>query len=159
MHPPPDGANPLLYTVLVFLHMLLSMLAVGFNFTYVIWILRGTRDQAMLPFALKTVKFIDDYLANPFYLIAGLTGVLMILMGKQIGSFLWVAIAIYVVAMLVAYLIYTPLLGRQIRVLAAEGPDSAAYQQVAQRSSIVGAGMGAAVLVIVALKIFEPSFW
>jgi hypothetical protein len=159
MHPAPEGANPALYTLLVFLHILLAMMAIGFNFTYVVWIRRGTANPDSLPFALKGVKFLDDYLANPMYLAAGVTGVLMILMGKQVQSWLWVAIGLYVVDMLAAYLVYTPLLGRQIKALATHGAASAEYRSIAGRSNVIGALLGVGALVIVALKIFEPAFW
>ncbi len=65
MHPPPEGAQPFIYTLLVFLHIFATMTAVGLNANYAIWIACGTRDPASLPFALRGVKFIDDYVANP----------------------------------------------------------------------------------------------
>ncbi|MDX2161888.1 MAG: DUF2269 family protein [bacterium] len=159
MHPAPDGANPTLYIFLVFAHILTALMAVGFNFTYVAWIMRGTRQPESLSFALRGVKFLDDYIANPLYIAAGVTGVLMIAMGKSVASWLWVAIGLYIVDMLAAYLVYTPLLSRQIRVLNDKGAASAEYKQIATRSNIVGALLGVGALVIVALKIFEPAFW
>ncbi len=159
MHPAPEGANSLIYTVLVFAHILTALMAIGFNFTYVVWIQRGTRHPETLSFALKGVKFIDDFLANPLYIVAGITGLLMILMGKSVASFLVVAIIIYLVDMAAAYLIYTPMLSKQITLLADKGAESAEYKAHATRASTVGAALGMAALVIVALKIFEPALW
>jgi hypothetical protein len=159
MHPAPDGANPTLYIVLVALHILGTIIAIGFNFSYVAWIQRATNSPQHLEFALRGVKFLDDWVANPCYLLVGASGLGMVLLGKPIASFLWVAIALYVIAMVVAYAVYTPLLGRQIRVLAANGPNSIEYQQLATRSNVIGAMMGVMVVVIVLLKIFEPTFW
>lgn len=159
MHIPPDGANPFLYTLLVFIHIFATMVAVGLNASYVIWILRGAKDAASLPFALRGVKFIDDYVANPCYLIGGATGVLMIVMGKAVAPFLWVAIGLYVLAMAMAYGMYTPLLSRQIKTLEAKGAQDAEYQTLAQRSNQIGATMGVLVVIILLLKIFEPPLW
>jgi hypothetical protein len=159
MHPAPEGANSALYTLLVFAHILTAMMAIGFNFTYVVWIQRGQRNPETLPFALKGVKFIDDFLANPLYIAAGVTGLLMILMGKSVASFLVVAIILYLIDMAAAYLIYTPMLSRQIKILADKGFSSAEYRTIAGRSNVVGALLGVGALVIVALKIFEPTFW
>lgn len=159
MHPPPEGAQPLLYTVLVFVHIFTTMVAVGLNASYVIWIVRGSKESASLPFALRGVKFIDDYVANPCYLVGGATGVLMILMGKTVAPFLWVAIGLYALAMVIAYGVYTPLLSRQIQTLAAKGAGDAEYQRLAQRSNQVGVLMGVLVMVILWLKIFEPPLW
>ncbi len=36
MHPPPEGANPLIYTLLVFLHIVTTTTAVGLNASYAI---------------------------------------------------------------------------------------------------------------------------
>ncbi len=159
MHPPPEGAQPFIYTLLVFLHIFATMTAVGLNASYAIWIARGTRDPASLPFALRGVKFIDDYVANPCYLIGGVTGALMIAMGKSVAPFLWVAIALYVVAMALAYGVYTPLLSRQIKMLDAKGSGDPEYQTLARRSNQVGVTMGILVIIILALKIFEPPLW
>jgi hypothetical protein len=159
MHPAPEGANPSLYSLLVFLHIVFAIIAIGYNFAYIIWIRRGTSSPQHLDFALRGVKFMDDYVANPCYIGAAITGFLMVFMGKPLASFLWVALAIYFVAMSVAYGIYTPLLGRQIRVAAEHGAESVEYQTIATRSNIIGAAMGFMVIIIVALKIFEPVFW
>ncbi|BCX03778.1 MAG: hypothetical protein KatS3mg053_1716 [Candidatus Roseilinea sp.] len=159
MHPAPPGASPALYVLLVFVHIFTTMVAAGLNASYVIWIMRGTKNPASLLFALRGVKFIDDYLANPCYLVGGLTGVLMILMGKAVASYLWVAIGLYVLAMAIAYGVYTPLLSRQIKTLDALGPDHPEYRMLARRSNQVGAAMGILVVIIVALKIFEPPLW
>ncbi|MGB9632245.1 MAG: DUF2269 family protein [Chloroflexaceae bacterium] len=159
MHLPPEGAHPQIYALLVFAHIFTTMVAVGLNASYVIWIRRGTNDAASLPFVLRGVKFIDDYIANPCYLVGGATGVLMIVMGKAVAPFLWVAIGLYVLAMALAYGVYTPLLSRQIKTLEARGTDDAEYKALARRSNQIGAVMGMLVLIIVALKIFEPPLW
>ncbi len=158
MHPAPENANAVIYIILVYIHIMSGMIAIGFNFTYVVWIQRGTRNPDSLAFALKGVKFLDDYIANPLYIITGLSGLVMILMGKAVATWLWIAIIIYVIVMAVAYLIYTPLLSRQIKILAEKGVESSEYRQIANRSNAIGALMGMAVVVIVALKIFEPTF-
>lgn len=159
MHVPPEGAPPLIYTLFVFVHIFTTMVAVGLNASYVIWILRGTKAPTSLSFALRGVKFIDDYVANPCYLAGGITGVLMIAMGKAVAPFLWVAIGLYVVAMVIAYGVYTPLLSRQIKTLEARGANDPEYQTLARRSNQVGAAMGALVVIILLLKIFEPPLW
>ena len=146
-----------LYLLIKYLHIVLMVFAVGFNFSYVVWTLRGEKDPTHLAFALKGVKFIDDYLANPCYIGVAITGFAMVAMGKKILPFLWLAIALYAVAMVVAYVIYTPLLRRQLQTLEADGPDSQAYKTLSKRSSMVGASMGGLVLIILVLKVLKPS--
>lgn len=83
----------------------------------------------------------------------------MIAMGKPVAPFLWVAIGLYVLAMALAYGIYTPLLSQQIKTLEARGVEDAEYRALARRSNQVGAAMGVLVVIILALKIFEPPLW
>ncbi len=83
----------------------------------------------------------------------------MIAMGKPVAPFLWVAIGLYIVAMAIAYEVYTPLLSRQIKTLESRGINDAEYQMLARRSYQVGITMGVLVVVILLLKIFEPPLW
>jgi len=66
-----------LFTTIKFIHILLAIIAFGFNATYAIWITRAQRHPEHLDFALRGVKILDDYFANPAYLLllaSGLTG-------------------------------------------------------------------------------------
>jgi hypothetical protein len=149
--------DSLIYHILLFLHILAAVAAIGLNFSYAIWIVRGQKDTASLAFALKGVKFVDDYIANPLYLLAFATGLAMILMGKTVEPFIQWAILLYLIAMVIAYAIYTPTLRSQIQTLEKNGLSSALYQTIAKKSQMIGIIMGVMVLVILALKIIKPS--
>ena len=66
-----------LYPYVKTLHILFAIIAVGFNASYAVWLVRGQRDPAHLAFAVKGVKFMDDYIANPCYLLLLLSGLAM----------------------------------------------------------------------------------
>jgi hypothetical protein len=63
------------YNVLKYGHVLLAMTAVGANLTYGIWqgaiVSRAPEHEG---FVLRGIKFIDDRVANPCYLLLLLTG-------------------------------------------------------------------------------------
>jgi uncharacterized membrane protein len=147
------------YTAIKFVHILLAITAVGFNASYAAWLVRGQRSPENLSFALRGVKFIDDWVANPCYLLLFLTGVLMMLLAPWPLTTRWldVAIALWLVAIVLGYGVYTPTLRRQIQVLAAEGPTSPAFQALGVRGQIVGGALGLVVVVIVALMVFKPG--
>lgn len=148
-----------LYAVVVFAHVLLIAVAIGINISYAIWIARGSREPGQLAFALKGVKFLDDYIANPCYLGAAATGlVLLALRGWQVEPWLGLALALYLAAMLLAYGVYTPLLSRQIRALDG-GTASIACTRLAARSNQIGQLMGVLVVLIVLLKTLKPALW
>jgi uncharacterized membrane protein len=150
-----------LYTAVKFLHILLAMVAVGFNASYAVWLVRARRSVENLEFALKGVKFMDDYLANPAYiglLISGL-GMVLLLPWNLLRSFwLEAAIVLWVIVALLGYGVYTPTLSRQIKVLAAKGPKDEQYRWLDQRAQRVGPALGVIVLVIIGLMVFKPTF-
>lgn len=148
------------YTVIKFLHVLLAIMAVGFNASYGIWIARAARVPENLLFALRGIKFIDDRLANPGYGLLLITGLAMVLVGHLSLTTFWLAAALtlWVILVLVALLVYTPTLRAQIRVLEDAGPTSAEFVALNRRGTIVGAMLGVAVVVIVFLMVTKPTF-
>jgi uncharacterized membrane protein len=152
---------PWYYTLLKFLHIFVAIVAVGFNATYGIWLARAQRDPDHLDFALRGVKLLDDYFANPAYLLLLVSGVSMVLIaGYPLFSTFWLlaALILWVAAVAVGYLLYTPTLSRQIQVLAASGAKSAEFQTLSTRGTILGIGLAVIVLVILALMVFKPTY-
>jgi uncharacterized membrane protein len=64
----------MLYLYLKWLHVLSAILAVGANTTYGIWLARASQNPDNLPFTLKSIKMLDDRVANPAYGLLLLTG-------------------------------------------------------------------------------------
>jgi len=61
------------YLLLKWLHALAAIIAAGSNFTYGIWITRASRNPDVLPVTLRSIKLIDDRVANPAWVAAHLT--------------------------------------------------------------------------------------
>jgi uncharacterized membrane protein len=66
------------YLTLKLLHILLAITALGANLTYGVWIARSKMQPEFATFALRGVKFIDDRIANPSYLLLLPTGAAMV---------------------------------------------------------------------------------
>lgn len=149
-----------LFTIVKFLHILFAIIAFGFNATYAIWLIRAQRNPAHTDFALRGVKFMDDYFANPAYILLLLSGLTMVfLVPYQLTTF-WIAgaIVLWIIAIVLGYGVYTPTLSRQIRVLAASGADSAEFRALSTRGTIVGITLAVLVLLILILMVFKPTF-
>jgi uncharacterized membrane protein len=148
------------YEIMKFVHVLLAIIAVGFNASYAIWLRRAARAPEHQSFALRGVKVLDDRFANPAYGLLLVTGLIMVLTtpGLDLTTF-WVLVALilYVVTVAVAAGVYTPTLRKQIEVLEAEGPASARYRALARRSTVSGAALGVIVVVIVFLMVTKPT--
>lgn len=148
------------FTTIKFIHILLAIVAFGFNATYAIWIRRAERHPEHLDFALRGVKLLDDFFANPAYLLLLVSGLVMVfLAGYQLSTFwLLAALVLWLVAIVLGYGVYTPTLRRQIRVLASAGPQSAAYRSLSTRGTVVGITLAVLVLLILVMMVFKPTF-
>jgi uncharacterized membrane protein len=143
-----------------FIHVLLAIVAVGFNASYGIWLARSAKaPQATQSHVLRTIKFLDDRVANPAYGLLLITGFIMALSAGIPFSRLWIAagIGLWLVLLFVGLGIYTPTLRDQIRVLESEGPGSDEYQRLAARGRSVGIVLGIIVVVIVFLMVTKPA--
>ena len=142
-----------------FIHVLLAIVAVGFNASYGIWLARSANaSQATQSHVLRTIKFLDDRIANPAYGLLLLTGLFMIF-SAGIPVRLWIALAIglWLVLIFVGLGVYTPTLRDQIRVLESDGPGSEEYRRLSARGRTVGIVLGIIVVVIVFLMVTKPA--
>ena len=63
-----------LILLLKLVHVLAAIVAVGSNVTYAFWLNRAGREQGRLLFALQGVRALDRRIANPAYIVLGITG-------------------------------------------------------------------------------------
>jgi uncharacterized membrane protein len=148
--------------LLKWLHVLAAIVAIGANVTYGIWIARASRNpDAVLPFTLRGIKLIDDRLANPAYGALLVTGLLMVFTSGLSLTTPWLltSLILYVVAILVGLLGYTPTLRRQIQLLDSDGVQSPGYQAAARRGTTLGIVLAVLVVVIVFLMVVKPGLW
>jgi hypothetical protein len=147
------------YQALVFIHVLSAIIAVGYNATYAVWLTRGGMDRKHLAFALRGIKFMDDYIANPAYFLLLLTGTTLVMLSGRLWNELWIelALGLWVVLLVLAYGGYTPALARQIRVLDEVGPDDPAYRSADARQTALGVALTIVALVIIGLMVFRPG--
>jgi len=151
----------MLFLLLKWLHVLSAIVAVGANVTYGIWLTRASRSPDVLPFTLRTIKLIDNRIANPAYGLLLVTGLSMtfVLPLPLTTPWLLTALVLYIVLVLVGLLGYTPTLRRQIQVLDSEGSGSSNYQALARRGTMLGMALAVLVLVIVFLMVMKPGLW
>lgn len=148
-----------LYLFLKFLHVLLAIVAVGFNASYGIWTARAAKEPEHELHTLKGIRTLDDRFANPAYLLLLVTGVSMVLVGDLSFGTLWIsaALGLYVVMALVAVTMFTPTLRKQIALVEAGEQRSDAHATLARRSSLVGGVLALLVIAIVFLMVTKPT--
>ena len=148
------------YPIIKFIHVLAAIIAVGFNLSYVVWFAKGKIEHSHLLFALKGVKLMDDYIANPCYILGLLTGGLLAwLGGYNILATGWIfyPLIIFAIMGIVAFGFYSPTLSRQIAILQDQGPESPAYEAIDKRQTLLGIILFFLALVIVVIMVVKPA--
>jgi uncharacterized membrane protein len=145
------------YTFFKFLHVLLAIVAVGFNASYGIWLARAAREPEHQAHVLRGIKVLDDRFANPAYGLLLVTGLVMVWVGDLELTQFWLAggLTLYVVAVLLGLFVYTPTLRRQIQAL--ETGDAAELQRLSARGTAVGVALAVDVVIIVFLMVTKPT--
>jgi uncharacterized membrane protein len=147
--------------ILEWLHVLFAILAVGSNATYGFWLSRAAKHPQALPFTLRTIKLVDDRLANPSYGGLLVTGLLMAFLApiKLTTPWLLSGIILYVFVLVIGILGYTPTLKKQIQAAEQDGFDSAAYRSLARRGMWLGVILAVLTITIVFLMVAKPGVW
>lgn len=149
-----------MYSIIKFIHVLLAITAFGSNITYAAWNARSAQQSEHLSFALRGIKFIDDYIANPCYGLLLVSGVTLVFVGKfPWPTWIITALVLYVVAIVIALAGYSPSLRRQIAALEAEGSQSANYLRWAGRARVTGIATAPFILAIVFIMVVKPRLW
>src|SRR5438094_8967695 len=81
-----------LFVIVKFLHVLLAIIAVGFNATYGVWLARVAREPVPTQsFVLRGIERLDDWFANPAYVLLAVTGVTTVSVGELRFTAFWIA--------------------------------------------------------------------
>jgi uncharacterized membrane protein len=151
----------MLYNLVKWIHILAAIIALGANATYGLWLARAAQSPEALSFTLKTIKVLDDRMANPAYGFSLLTGLILVYLGhwSLTSSWLVIALLLYFAAILLGLLGYSPTLRRQIQVAETSGPASPAYVAIARRGTIFGIVLAVIVVAIVLVMVTKPMLW
>ena len=154
---PREGCRVSLLVILKLIHVLAAITAVGANLTYTYWMRYAGQDRDRLIWTMKGIRRLDNFIATPAYVVLLITGVLMVIGGVFSFQTGWivVAIALYIVVVVIGIAFYAPALKRQIAEAEADA-TSPAYAVAARRSNLSGMFTTVVVLVIVVLMVTKP---
>jgi uncharacterized membrane protein len=132
---------------------------VGFNFSYIIWMVKGKMEKEHLIFALKGIKFMDGTVANPCYGLVLISGFTMAYEADynilSVGWILYPIIMFGVMGVL-AFSIYSPTLKKQIAMLEHDGIDTPAYKAIEKRQMVLGGVLFSLAIAIIAMMVVKP---
>jgi uncharacterized membrane protein len=147
------------FEIVKFLHILMAIVAVGFNASYGVLLTRAAREPEHQLHVVRTVKVMDDRFANPGYAVLLATGIWMILISPYRVSDLWIVIALvlYGLAVLGGALGYTPTLRREVALLESGRGSSEEFRRLAKRGQTIGILLAILVIAIVFLMVTKPT--
>ena len=147
------------YLVLLYVHILAAIVAVGSNITYGVWSVLARQEPAHFGFALKGIRFLDNRIANPAYGVLLLTGLVMVVVSKLSILSLWIVIALvlFVAVTVIGVAYFSPLVKNQLRLVDAGDTSSAEFERLSRRNALIGPLLGVIVLVILAMMVFKPT--
>jgi hypothetical protein len=149
-----------LYAIVKLVHVLVAIIAVGFNLSYVIWLVKGKMETSHLLFSLKGIKLMDDKIANPCYILALLSGLTLTYIAHyNILATPWIFYSLILFAFMgiVGFGFYSPTLSKQIKILQALGSDSAEYKAIDKKQTMLGIVLFTLALLIVAIMVIKPQ--
>ncbi|MBI5824794.1 MAG: DUF2269 family protein [Chloroflexi bacterium] len=150
-----------LYAILKYVHILSAIVAFGANITYALWLTRAERNPETLAFTLRTVKIMDDWIANPAYVLLFPTGWWLASIAGWPLTMPWIltALILYGVLSVVGLAIYSPTLKKQIALAESVGPASPEYKKISLRSNAIGIALNILVLIVIYLMVAKPALW
>ncbi|GIU97400.1 MAG: hypothetical protein KatS3mg013_1203 [Actinomycetota bacterium] len=155
-----------LRTLVLVLHVLGAIVALGFSLSYGLWLARGEASGAAeRAFALRTISWIDRRVTTPAYVLQLVTGLLLVGLvdwGLLREAWLEISIGIYVVLVAIAMAAYAPAYRRQVELaqrLAAGEAVEPAYRTQAAVARRWGVLVTVLTVAIVVLMVWKPALW
>lgn len=146
------------YLYLKLAHILCAIIALGANITYAMWLTLAKKQPESTLVILRGIKRVDDWIANPAYFGALITGHIMIVVADIpfTTTWVWLANGLFILQGLLALPFYTPLVKKQIAVGETQGIDSEEFRRLERRANPLGWSLTALGLAIVAVMVFKP---
>lgn len=152
----------MLYTTAKWIHILCAIVSLGANLTYFPWFMTVPKSRETLVYTLKTIRLLDNWIANPAFILAYITGEIMMRVGGQIHySTPWMtaALILYATISVLGLFVYAPMLKKQQQLAETKGADDAEYQRVSRAGIILGTAIVIMTIGITYLMVAKPQLW
>jgi uncharacterized membrane protein len=151
----------MLYTTLKFLHILLTIIAVGFSMTFGLILSRAAKasqDGRELKYALTTVRMMS-MIANICFLLVVLLGVGMMHVQGLSWEPKWIhgSAALFLIAFALGVFVMAPMMRRRIAILESRGAFDPEFIRLSKRSAILGGILSLITLTIIWLMVAKPQ--
>ena len=146
--------------VLLSLHILAALIAVGATVSYFFWLRRAVLVPESRSFTLETIRLLERRMVMPAYVIVLLTGLGLIDRAGWAWSTPWLELSI------LFFLVLLGLVGFHARVIKGQialtedcSADSSDYDRAHAKGRILLGLKVVVVVVLVYLMVFKPALW
>jgi uncharacterized membrane protein len=149
----------MLHTILKYVHVVAAIAALGVNITYPLWISRAQRNSESIVFTLRTVKFMDEWIAVPAYVLLFPSGWWLASLAGWSLTTPWIltSLVLYALLSIVGLGVFAPALKKQIAIAENTGLDTSEYREISYRTNTVSIALNILALVIVFLMAAKPA--
>ena len=148
--------------ILLTLHILTALVAVGATISYFFWLRRAVLAPESRAYTLETIRMLEQRLVTPSYVIVLLTGLGLIDRASWGWSTPWLELSILLFIALMGLVgFHARVIKRQIA-LASEGSagsDSVEYDAAHSRGRMLMVAKVVVIVALVYLMVFKPPLW
>jgi uncharacterized membrane protein len=147
-----------LYVFVKFVHILVAIIAVGSSAGSSFWLRLAQRSPANLSFALRTTRFLEDFITLPGLFILLFTGLWMA-STRWSRTLFWIrtGLTLVLLVILLVFLIVRFILSPLIKSVEGEGTQSPRAQRLELLFELFGGGGGLLLIVVVWLMVAKPG--
>ena len=146
--------------VLLSLHILATLVAVGATVSYFFWLRRAVLVPESRSFTLETIRLLERRMVVPAYVVVLLTGLGLIDRAGWAWSTPWLELSILFFIVLMGLVgVHARVIKGQIALVENGSADSSDYDRAHARGRIL---LGLKVVVVIALvylMVFKPALW
>jgi uncharacterized membrane protein len=150
----------MLYNTLKFLHILLTIIAVGYTMTFGLILSRAAKasqDGRELKYALTTVRLMST-IANVCFVLIVLLGVGMMHVQGLSWKPIWIhgSAALFLISFSLGIFVLGPMGTRRLTILESRGPADPEFIKLSKRSAMLGGLAGLITLTIIWMMVAKP---
>jgi uncharacterized membrane protein len=152
-----------MFQLMLYLHVMGAIIAFGFGFAVPVIGRMAGKEPQHGNFFLRAGTRVSDTILIPAAISMAITGAGLIYWGSRTPREMWLSLGmgIYVIAVLVVLFVQRPTFKKLIALTSTPpgpaGPDPQ-VPVLLKRTRIIGLGLSVAVLVIVFLMVYKPTF-
>jgi uncharacterized membrane protein len=156
----PQVRVTMLYNTLKFLHILLTIIAVGYSMTFGLILSRAAKasqNGRELKYALQTVRVMST-IANVCFVLLALLGVALVHVGGYSWAPIWIhgSAALFLITLALGIFVLGPMAKRRLTILESRGPSDPEFIKLSKRSAMLGGIAGLITLTIIWLMVAKP---